>query len=97
MAKQNETPAATDAFPEVEAIKSMPVARRVPNPALDIVRDAVGQGPKRIPVTDDKDASRRRGQLARAGTDLGFKVKTKLNKPFDGYLFFEVTRKESAN
>jgi hypothetical protein len=97
MAKQNETPAATDAFPEVEAVESMPVARRVPNPADSVVRDALGQGSRRIPVADETDAAKRRGQLARAGADLGYKVKTKLNKPFDKFLYFEVTRKESAN
>lgn len=92
MARQNETPA-TDGFPTVESVESMPVARRVPNPALPVVRDALGQGPKSIPVADEKDANKRRGQLARAGTDLNVKVKTKLNKPFDGKLYFEVTER----
>lgn len=95
MVKQNETPE-VEAFPEVESVDSMPVSRRVPNPALPVVRDALGQGPKSIPVQNEKDAAKRRGQLSRAGTDLGYKVKTKLRKPFDGRLYFEVTQESSS-
>lgn len=82
-----------DAFPKPTARKDGPPAnRRKPNPAEPAVKAALDQGWQTIPVTPDNVANFR-GQLNRAGVDLGLKVKTRYPKGTPDVLWFIVERK----